>query len=99
MHNHSSDQVRIGARMAALTVAFQAKAKVLDPRALPRAVQYVEAAFGSEHHLTIDMAAFASCYAELRYAPDALSGAGERLMSSVLRACWPSRTVRADIDG
>lgn len=99
MQFRSTDQVRIGARMAALTVAFQAKAKAVDPRSLSHAVHEVDAAFGSDHHLAIDLAAFASCYPELRYMPDALCGAGERLMSSVLRASWPGRTARADIDG
>ncbi|WP_312531268.1 hypothetical protein [Paracoccus sp. (in: a-proteobacteria)] len=99
MQFRSTDQVRIGARIAALTVAFQAKARAVDPRSLSHAVHEVDAAFGAEHHLTIDLAAFAACYPELRYLPDALCGAGERLMASVMRASWPERTTRADIDG
>lgn len=99
MQHHCPYHVRIGARMAALTVAFQAKAKAVDPRSLSCAVRDVDAAYGCEHPLAVELAAFASCYPELRYAPDALSGAGDRLMSSVVRACWPERVQRADIDG
>ncbi|WP_041527362.1 hypothetical protein [Paracoccus aminophilus] len=99
MQHHHSEQIRIGARIATMAVAFQAKSKLVDPRTLACAVRRVDEAYGPEHHLAVDLAKFASCFPQLRQSPDALIGAGERLMSSVLRASWPLQLERADIYG